>query len=180
MAVTMDDPRPTYLQVADALRELIRSGELKANDKLPSVRELADRYGIAPATVQSALRELRDHGWVYAQSTRGHFVRGVPADAPEAGEHSSEYLSVMARLSTVTAALEEVSRRLTALEKAAAEGATPGGLNQEVAALRVQVMDLYSRTGHPYPHAAEAGEDTAQEEQVRHVRRETGPHGLTG
>jgi len=180
MAVTMDDPRPTYLQVADALRELIRSGELKTNDKLPSVRELAGRYGIAPATVQSALRELRDHGWVYAQSTRGHFVRGVPADAPAAGEHSSEYVSVMARLSTLAAALEDTNQRLTALEQAVAEGTVPAGLNQEVAALRVQVMDLYSRTGHPYPHEPEAGEDAASGGQVRRMRRGTGPHGSTG
>jgi GntR family transcriptional regulator len=178
VAVTMDDPRPTYLQVADAIRDLIRSGQLKANDKLPSVRELAERYGIAPATVQSSLRELRDRGWVYAQSTRGHFVRGVPPEASSTEGHSSEYVSVMARLSSMSASLEEVKKRLATLERNAAEGASTN-LKEEIAALRVQLMDLYSRVGQPYPHETEGDEDAEAGGEVRRLRRAAMPHGGT-
>lgn len=72
-----DDPRPPYLQTADALRKLIKDGTLEPGNKLPSARELQEQYGIANSTAQNALRVLKDAGLIYSVQGRGVFVSQV-------------------------------------------------------------------------------------------------------
>lgn len=62
-----------YQQVADALRERITAGEL--GPRLPSHMDLAEQLGVAPRTVQKALKVLIDEGLLYARPGRGTFVR---------------------------------------------------------------------------------------------------------
>jgi GntR family transcriptional regulator len=69
-----NDPRPAYLQVADELRDSIDSGGVKPGERLPSGRDLARRYGVAPMTVSHALDVLRGEGLVEAYQGRGVFV----------------------------------------------------------------------------------------------------------
>jgi DNA-binding transcriptional regulator YhcF (GntR family) len=73
--VRPDDPRPAYLQLASELRDAIEAGRYHPGDRLPSVRQLADAQGIAPMTVQHALKVLRDEGLVVSQPGRGLFVQ---------------------------------------------------------------------------------------------------------
>ena len=65
-----------YEQVVDNLKELIVSGVLKEDDKLPSVRELSGQLTVNPNTVQKAYRELERQGYVYTTSGLGTFVAG--------------------------------------------------------------------------------------------------------
>jgi GntR family transcriptional regulator len=62
-------------RIADAIRELITSGELAPGDKLPSERELASRFGTARNTAREAIRLLTEEALVTAQHGRGVFVR---------------------------------------------------------------------------------------------------------
>ena len=75
MALDPDDPRPPYMQVANALRAAILTKVFKAGDKLPSRAELAKKYEVAPMTVQNALRELREEGLIVSRQGSGVFVR---------------------------------------------------------------------------------------------------------
>jgi DNA-binding GntR family transcriptional regulator len=75
MALDPDDSRPPYVQVAAALRAEILVGLLKPGAQLPSRVELAKKYEVAPMTVQSALRELRDDGLIVSRQGSGVFVR---------------------------------------------------------------------------------------------------------
>jgi GntR family transcriptional regulator, transcriptional repressor for pyruvate dehydrogenase complex len=50
--------RKAYEQVADDLRELILSGELRAGERLPSEAELATEFAVSRTTVREALRVL--------------------------------------------------------------------------------------------------------------------------
>ena len=75
MSLDPDDPRPPYVQVANALRAAILTKKFTAGDKLPSRAELATTYGVAPMTVQNALRELRDEGLIVSRQGSGVFVR---------------------------------------------------------------------------------------------------------
>lgn len=71
------DPRSRksiYEQVIDNLKELIMTGELKAGEKLPSVRDLSKTITVNPNTVQKAYRELERQGYTYTQSGLGTFV----------------------------------------------------------------------------------------------------------
>ncbi|MEU3273341.1 GntR family transcriptional regulator [Saccharomonospora sp. NPDC006951] len=75
MALDPDDPRPPYVQVANALRAAILTKKFTAGEKLPSRTELAKTYSVAPMTVQNALRELREEGLIVSRQGSGVFVR---------------------------------------------------------------------------------------------------------
>lgn len=62
-----------YQQVAAQLREQICSGAI--GPRLPSAMVLAEQMGVAPNTVQRALRVLREEGLTYSVPGRGTFVR---------------------------------------------------------------------------------------------------------
>lgn len=68
------DPRPIYEQIKDKVKELIISGVLKEDDKVPSVRELAGMLTINPNTIQKAYRDLEAEGYIYSLRAKGSFV----------------------------------------------------------------------------------------------------------
>ena len=68
------DPRPIYEQVKDNFRQLIISGALPPDEKMPSVRELAASLTINPNTIQRAYRELEAEGYICSVPGRGSFV----------------------------------------------------------------------------------------------------------
>lgn len=68
------DSRPYYQQIMDNVRQLIVSGILQSDEKLPSVRDLASNLAINPNTIQRAYRELEAEGYVYSLSGKGTFV----------------------------------------------------------------------------------------------------------
>jgi GntR family transcriptional regulator len=67
--------RATYLQLADILRERIKSGELKSGERIPSVHDLVIETQLADATIRKAVRVLRDEGLVKTAPGRGVYVR---------------------------------------------------------------------------------------------------------
>ncbi|MFI5890176.1 GntR family transcriptional regulator [Actinoplanes sp. NPDC051513] len=72
---------PPYRLIAAGLRDQILDGRLPVGAKLPSQHELAARHHVARATVQSALRTLRNDGLITARKGAGHYVvAGVAAD----------------------------------------------------------------------------------------------------
>src|SRR5215204_2198974 len=75
MGLDPDDPRPPYQQVANAIRAAIAARTFKPGDKLPSLNELSERYGVARMTVQQAMRVLRDEGLIVSRQGSGVFVR---------------------------------------------------------------------------------------------------------
>src|ERR1041385_5273221 len=53
----------------------ILSNDLKADQRLPSTRELARRYKIHPNTVSATYRQLANQGWVDSRKGSGVYVR---------------------------------------------------------------------------------------------------------
>ena len=84
--------------IVEQVRELIRSGRLSAGDRLPSERELAERFGVSRVTVRDALRSLEAVGLVQIKvgANGGAFLR-APSSA-DAGRGMSDML-LMAQLS---------------------------------------------------------------------------------
>ncbi|MGI5122737.1 GntR family transcriptional regulator [Marinactinospora thermotolerans] len=71
------DP-PLYMQVAEALRERIRTGDLAPGDLLPTERDLAAQRKISRATAVRALEMLVSEGLVTTGNTRaGRRVRDL-------------------------------------------------------------------------------------------------------
>lgn len=69
------NPTPLYVQLADILRAMIKSGELEPRTPLPSESYLQQEQGVSRGTVRMAVGILRDEGLVVTIGGRGTFVR---------------------------------------------------------------------------------------------------------
>ncbi|RGR82598.1 GntR family transcriptional regulator [Heyndrickxia coagulans] len=65
---------PLYAQLLDILIEQMDNGKLKAHDKLPTEKELCERYQVSRTTVRQALDELEKMKRIYKQQGKGSFV----------------------------------------------------------------------------------------------------------
>ncbi|ELK47492.1 GntR family transcriptional regulator [Halobacillus sp. BAB-2008] len=81
--------KPIYEQLVEKLKQLIIRGVLKGDEKLPSVRELAQQLTINPNTIQKAYRELESQGYIYSLKGKGSFVH------PERNVNNDEELRKM-------------------------------------------------------------------------------------
>lgn len=61
------------------IRELIRSGEIEADGRLPTERELSERFGISRRGIRRALDALEAEGLVWRRQGKGTFA-GEPPD----------------------------------------------------------------------------------------------------
>ena len=68
------DNKPIYLQISDVICEKILSGELKAEDRLMSVREYGALIGVNPNTMMRTYEKLTDDGVIYNKRGIGYFV----------------------------------------------------------------------------------------------------------
>lgn len=65
---------PIYEQLVEKFKDLIINEVLKADEKLPSVRQIAKDLTINPNTIQKAYRELEHQGYIYSIPGKGSFV----------------------------------------------------------------------------------------------------------
>ena len=63
-----------YSQLYDILLEKILANEWKANDKMPTERELSIRYNVSRVTVRDTLNRLAQAGYIYRIQGKGTFV----------------------------------------------------------------------------------------------------------
>ena len=86
MQITIDanDPRPVFRQIVDEVRRGVATGVLRAEDPLPTVRQLAKELKVNPNTVQQAYRELERGGEAYVRRGIGTFVARTSRSADPA------------------------------------------------------------------------------------------------
>lgn len=65
---------PIYEQIVDQMKALIRTGELKENDILPSVRALSRELKISALTVKKAYDSLESEGFTVTVHGKGTYV----------------------------------------------------------------------------------------------------------
>lgn len=68
---------PIYEQITENVKNLIIQGVLLPEEKLPSVRSLAQELTINPNTIQKAYRELEREGYVISRPGKGSFVNDM-------------------------------------------------------------------------------------------------------
>lgn len=74
IVIDYKDHRSLYQQIVEKIEELIAQGLLKADEQLPSVRQLAVELAINPNTIQKAYSELEKRGVTYSVKGIGNFV----------------------------------------------------------------------------------------------------------
>jgi GntR family transcriptional regulator, transcriptional repressor for pyruvate dehydrogenase complex len=72
-------PKKIYEEVAEALHELIRTGQLKPGDRLDSVQQLAENFQVGRSAIREALSALKAMGLVEMKQGEGTFVKGFEA-----------------------------------------------------------------------------------------------------
>jgi DNA-binding transcriptional regulator YhcF (GntR family) len=72
---------PPFEQLRVELIKQVKTGELSAGTRLPTVRKLAEDLGLAPNTVARTYRELEADGFIETRGRNGSFIspQGDPA-----------------------------------------------------------------------------------------------------
>lgn len=81
--IEFNNSEPIYLQIIDIVKKAIAKGDLKAGDKLPSVREMALTLGVNPNTLQRSYTELEVLGITIRKRGMGSFVNDEGIDIKE-------------------------------------------------------------------------------------------------
>ncbi|WP_097265802.1 GntR family transcriptional regulator [Streptomyces sp. TLI_55] len=84
-------------EIADILRDRIRSGDLKAGDRLPTQAELAEEFNVERGTVRQALRALQEDG-LLSNVSKGSPPR-IAEPAPVRGAPQPTMVGLAPRLS---------------------------------------------------------------------------------
>lgn len=96
---------PPYRQIALVLRAEIDQGDLRAGQQLPTQQALVRRFDVSRATIQRALDDLRQEGYIDSQQGRGSYVLDRAADHSQpgpAGVNLADYVDEAFQASHVT------------------------------------------------------------------------------
>ncbi|SMB88461.1 PLP-dependent aminotransferase family protein [Deinococcus hopiensis] len=151
------EPGPRYAQLAGALRDCIRDGQLRAGDALPAERRLAELLHLSRSTVVTAYDTLAGEGWVTRRQGSGTHVSPtaprqaallalrspVPASTLS-GEGQADLLDLTIAVPTLTPA-HRVRLEQASAGAFADSAYYPLGLPE----LRVFLAGLYTREGLP-------------------------------
>ncbi len=66
--------KPIYLQICDAICEQILCGELRPDERIPSVREYGAEIGVNPNTIMRSYEKLTSDGVIYNRRGIGYFT----------------------------------------------------------------------------------------------------------
>jgi len=86
MQVRIDNAsdRPVYLQIIDQVKRDIALGRLAREEKLPTVRQLAQQLAINPNTIAKAYRQLEQEGIIVTKAGAGAFVASLDSNLSRA------------------------------------------------------------------------------------------------
>ena len=73
--LSQNGSKPIYEQIVEQIKKLILSGNLNADDALPSMRLLAKELRVSLITTKRAYEELERSGYIYTIAGKGCFVR---------------------------------------------------------------------------------------------------------
>lgn len=79
---------PIWIQIRKRIIYLITSGKYKADERLPSVRDLSVRLGVNYNTINKVYQDLERDGFIFTKRGKGTFVSDVASIeySPDDGE----------------------------------------------------------------------------------------------
>ncbi len=75
---TKEDKKPIYISLYESIKTDIENNNIASNEKLPSKRELSEKFNISIITVQNAYYQLLSEGYIYSVERSGYFAAEVP------------------------------------------------------------------------------------------------------
>ncbi len=76
--------RPVYLQIIDQVKRDVALGRLVKEERLPTVRQLAQQLAINPNTIAKAYRQLEQEGIIVTRAGAGAFVAALDSNLSRA------------------------------------------------------------------------------------------------
>ena len=64
-----------YEVIMEEIKDIVKKGELKSGEKLPSERELADKLEVSRTSVREALKALTMLGLIESKHGEGNFIK---------------------------------------------------------------------------------------------------------
>jgi len=81
--IIKDSDTPIYRQIIEQITRMIKSGDIKAGEKLPPERDLAEQLDIARGTIKKAYEELANDKIIEVTQGRGTFIAPGQEMMPE-------------------------------------------------------------------------------------------------
>ncbi len=148
-----------YSVVVEQIRELIRTGVLKAGDKLPTERALAEQLNISRSSVREALSALEVLGIIHSRQGLGNYVAdNLAGDVPE-----DQFEDLIVEGGTL-----EIIEARQLFEPSVAALAAQRRTDQDLAAILSCVTDMEARLSE--------GQDVWEPDWGFHVAVATGCH----
>lgn len=154
--------RPAYQEVADDLRAQVQRGDLKIGQPIPSTAKLTEHYGVSTTVIRASVKQLQAEGVLAGAAGKGVYVRATPETV---AEESASLGDLSQQIDHLREGLEGLAQRMDEVpgeEVIAALRAEIQELRRQFGILHTQVIDLYGRTGHVYPHDAINRDDAEQ------------------
>ena len=90
LVLKFEDNVPIYQQIIALIKLKLITKEWEADQKLPSVRDMAVQLGVNPNTIQRAYMELEREEYIYSKRGMGNFVTGDNRKIESLSENAAE------------------------------------------------------------------------------------------
>ncbi|MBB6671596.1 GntR family transcriptional regulator [Cohnella nanjingensis] len=134
-----NERQPLYIQIQDYFKDQIRSGQLKADDKIPTEKELMQQFKVSRITVAVALGQLAKEGWLYRIPGRGSFVKEMVREP-----HGGSPASSASQLQDARGYGALQTTRDGAADEAANAGLTEGGKKKKIVLIIPTLGDFFA------------------------------------
>ncbi|WP_343318598.1 GntR family transcriptional regulator [Arthrobacter sp. TMP15] len=103
MMIKLSGSAPPRDQIHDHIHGLVASGLLAADERQPSVRQLAKDLGVAPGTVAKAYRSLESEGFLLTRTGSGTRISLTAVTITKPAPETTRYLAKSPRDETPAA-----------------------------------------------------------------------------
>ena len=112
------EARPLYEQIKESIRKMVISNAFLADEKLPSVREMASQLAVNPNAIERAYQELEQDGYVYRRKDEGTFVaKENRVNEMRRRELMRKFHLVVRELSELSVSSNELAERVEVITK---------------------------------------------------------------
>lgn len=78
IAINEHSRKPKYRQIVDSIIDNIASGKLKINEKIPSINQFSEEFGLSRDTVEKAYNILKEQRIITSVKGKGFYVTRTP------------------------------------------------------------------------------------------------------
>jgi GntR family transcriptional regulator len=116
-SVQLENGVPVSDQILQAVRKALLTGQIKAGDEFPSVRQLSQELRISPTTAHKVVLQLKNAGWLASRPGIGMVVTapGQPSTEERLAQLTPACQSLLREAADLNLTPEQLLRHLRAL-----------------------------------------------------------------